>query len=171
MVESFEDVGASLVANDHIGDDRALASGPVAVGGLAPVSSPPWDRPAVHAGMAPIDGTCPARAVEQDAMHPVPDAVSLPIAQPPPVPHPRAAAHLPGGASPRASRSSAQTGYRPTSSGRCGRGGRPPFGLGRSGGSSGSITAHRLSDTKGLAIHPEPALFVPPFPVLLDAFN
>jgi hypothetical protein len=41
----------------------------------------------------------------------------------------------------------------PISAARCGRGGRPPFGLGRSGGSSGSITVHRSSGTRDLAIH------------------
>jgi hypothetical protein len=41
----------------------------------------------------------------------------------------------------------------PLSAARCGRGGRPPFGLGRPGGSSGSITVHRSSGTRGLAIH------------------
>ncbi len=40
----------------------------------------------------------------------------------------------------------------PVSAARCGTGGRPPFGLGRSGGSSGSITVHKSSDTRGLAI-------------------
>lgn len=42
----------------------------------------------------------------------------------------------------------------PVSAARFGSGRRPPFGLGRSGGSSGSIAAHSSSDTRGLAIHP-----------------
>jgi hypothetical protein len=40
----------------------------------------------------------------------------------------------------------------PVSAARCGTSGLPPFGLGRSGGSNGSITLHRSSDTRGLAI-------------------
>jgi hypothetical protein len=40
----------------------------------------------------------------------------------------------------------------PVNAARCGNGGRPPCGLGRSGGSTGSITAHNSSDTRGLAI-------------------
>jgi hypothetical protein len=42
----------------------------------------------------------------------------------------------------------------PLRAARCGNGGRPPFGFGRSAGSSGAITAHRSSDTRGLAISP-----------------
>jgi hypothetical protein len=45
----------------------------------------------------------------------------------------------------------------PVSAARCGRGGRPPFGLGRSAGSSGSITTHRSSGTRGFAINPRTA--------------
>jgi hypothetical protein len=45
----------------------------------------------------------------------------------------------------------------PLSTARRGIGGRPPFGRGRSAGSSGSIRAHNSSDTRGLAIHPETA--------------
>jgi len=45
----------------------------------------------------------------------------------------------------------------PVSAARCGSGGRPPFGLGRSGGSRGSITVHRSLGTRGLAIHQKTA--------------
>jgi hypothetical protein len=45
----------------------------------------------------------------------------------------------------------------PLSAARCGIGGRPPFGFGRSGGNSGSITAHISSDTRGLAMPPRTA--------------
>ena len=41
----------------------------------------------------------------------------------------------------------------PVSAARCGIGGRPPFGFGRSGGSSGSIRVHNSSGTRGLAMH------------------
>jgi hypothetical protein len=40
----------------------------------------------------------------------------------------------------------------PVSAARCGNGGRPPFGLGRSGGSTGSMTAHNSSGIRGLAM-------------------
>jgi hypothetical protein len=45
----------------------------------------------------------------------------------------------------------------PVSAARFGSGGRPPFGLGRSGGSNGSMSAHRSSDTRGLAMPPKTA--------------
>ena len=45
----------------------------------------------------------------------------------------------------------------PVSAARCGSGGRPPFGPGRSAGSSGSRTAHNSSGTRGLAIYPRTA--------------
>jgi hypothetical protein len=47
-----------------------------------------------------------------------------------------------------------RTNKMPVSAARCGSGGRPPFSLGRSGGSSGSITAHNSSGIRSLAIHP-----------------
>ena len=45
----------------------------------------------------------------------------------------------------------------PLSAARCGRGARPPFGFGRSGGGSGSITVHNSSGTRGLAMPPRTA--------------
>ena len=45
----------------------------------------------------------------------------------------------------------------PLSAARCGIGGRPPFGFGRSGGSSGSIRVHNSSDIRGLAMPPKTA--------------
>jgi hypothetical protein len=45
----------------------------------------------------------------------------------------------------------------PLSAARCGIGGRPPFGLGRSGGSNGSIRVHNSSGTRGLAMPPRTA--------------
>jgi hypothetical protein len=45
----------------------------------------------------------------------------------------------------------------PVSAARCGIGGRPPFGFGRSGGNSGSIRVHNSSGTRGLAMPPRTA--------------
>jgi hypothetical protein len=45
----------------------------------------------------------------------------------------------------------------PLSAARCAIGGRPPFGFGRSGGGSGSITVHNSSGTRGLAMPPRTA--------------
>jgi hypothetical protein len=45
----------------------------------------------------------------------------------------------------------------PLSAARCGIGGRPPFGFGRSGGSKGSIRVHNSSGTRGLAMPPRTA--------------
>jgi hypothetical protein len=49
----------------------------------------------------------------------------------------------------------------PVSAARCGIGGRPPFGVGRSGGNSGSIRVHNSSGTRGLAM---PTRTAPPYP-------
>ena len=45
----------------------------------------------------------------------------------------------------------------PVNAARCGIGGRPPFGFGRSGGNSGSIKVHNSLDTRGLAMPPRTA--------------
>lgn len=45
----------------------------------------------------------------------------------------------------------------PVSAARCGIGGRPPFGFGRSGGSSGSIRVHNSLGTRGWAMPPRTA--------------
>jgi hypothetical protein len=50
-----------------------------------------------------------------------------------------------------------KTNTMPVSAARCGTGGRPPFDLGRSGGSSGSIRLHNSSETRGLAMLPTTA--------------
>src|SRR4051794_32047728 len=50
----------------------------------------------VPASTAPINGTCPAQAVKQDAMQSGPQAGRLPIAQSPLAGHTRSTAYLPG---------------------------------------------------------------------------
>ena len=54
-------------------------------------------------------------------------------------------------------RSDLSTNRMPVSAARSGTRGRPPFGLGRSVGSSGSTTAHRSSERRGLAMPVESA--------------
>ena len=135
-------------------NDVALASWLARSVGFGPVPGPPFGghARAVHASPAPVDGIGPAQPVEQDAMQPVPDAGGLPLAQPPPARHPRPATHLrgqhlPGDAALQHKQDATQR--RPMR-----QRWPPPFGFGRSGGSSGSITAHRSSDTRSLAISP-----------------
>jgi hypothetical protein len=120
--------------------------------GLGPVSSPPFGghAGAVDASTAPVDGTGPTEAVEQDAMVPFPDTGGMPVAQSPSARHARPATHLLGQHS--QGMPLFNTNRMPLSVARCGIGGRPPFGFGRSEGSNGSIRVHNSSGTRGLAM-------------------
>jgi len=56
-----------------------------------------------------------------------------------------------------------KTNTMPASVARSGTRGRPPFGLGRSGGSNGATTSHNASLTNGLLMHPHQSRSVPRF--------
>ena len=93
-------------------------------------------------------------------MQPCPDPGGLPIAQPSPAePAPAQAGVIPD-PQPISCGSISQgmplfsTKMMPVSAARFGSGRRPPFGFGRSGGNSGSISIHNPSGTRGLAMPP-----------------
>jgi len=80
----------------------------------------------------------------------VPEPRLLPVAKTPPAGHPAAAARLPGQTLPGMPVRSTYT--MPVRAALSGTHGRPPLGLGGSGGRSGLISCHNSSDNPGFAI-------------------
>ncbi len=123
--------------------------------GLGPVPRLPsgGDGRAVERRPAPVDLP---RSLHSFQQHPVQCRLHpglVPVAQPPPAAHGRAASHL--GWKHLHARPDRSTNKMPVSAARSGRRGRPPFGFGGSGGNSGAIAAHRSSGTRGWPCHME----------------
>ena len=131
--------------------------------GFAPVAAPPFcrDGPAVHAGPAPADAPCPVQAPQQLLVQAAPHTGFLPVAQPPSARHARVAAFFPRGSISKG-RPERSTNKMPVSAARFDTRGRPPLGLGRSAGSSGSTLDQSSSVIS--------ALFIPPSYARPDEF-
>jgi hypothetical protein len=150
----------------------SFCAGPTAIGRIRAGRGAPFlaaiTEPSIHARLQSIRSAF-SQSAQQFAVKAIPHTTVLPVARPSPARHPQAAAHL--GRQLSQGIPLRSTNRMPISAARSATGGRPPFGLGAAGGSSGATIDHKESGIRGEGIPPHESSIPRRTRVLKGALN